>query len=717
VNHVSAIISRFSVLTTAREVSGHSASIAQQDETRPHWRAREWQIAGALALLAATLNLVRLPPLSQLNLYYATAIRSMTMSWSNFFLVSFDPGGFVSVDKPPLGLWIETLSVKVFGFNSFSLIAPQAVAGILAVIVLFSLVRRVFGLWAGLIAGALLAISPINVVVNRSNIFESLVVLISLLAAWAVLQATEQGSLRWLLVSGLLIGLGFNVKMLEAWLILPACLAVYTLGAPVPMRRRLLHLALFLIMLAAISLCWIETVDHIPSSQRPWVDSTLTNSEVDLALNYNGLQRLVGQPAYSDKPQELSPGTGEPGLFRLLQAPLGPQAGWFLPLALLGLLASRWGRSNFRRYDRVSQPIALEPERANLLFWEFWLATTFIFFSVARFFNPYYLVILTPAACALAGAGAVGLWRAYLAPGWRGWLLPIAVFSAGVAHLYWLNSVSDWNSWLTPTLAFVVALTTLLLVERRQRRSRRGVMQTCAALSIVVALALAPSAWLAGSYGRDNAGWFPISGPVAADRNSFGPGPADSRLIAYLSAHHRHERMLAATVDAFDAIPIILATGQPVMAMGGYSKYDPILTTHSLALAVVNGEVRYFLLPVSNLTPDQLHALYPDEPAVVSFQTQYTNSLTKWVSEACQPVPPREWSSHSTLESLHLFDCGAYAHYSRRLSQVDDTSDGSQRHVLAQRRTQANVARAGPTAYLLTVWVGQLRIRQHMAIE
>jgi 4-amino-4-deoxy-L-arabinose transferase-like glycosyltransferase len=658
------MVSRFSALTTAYASSGQDTPMVQQDETGQHWRALDWRATVALALLAATLNFIRLPLFSQLNLYYATAVKSMTMNWSNFFFVSFDPGGFVSVDKPPLGLWLQTLSVKLFGFDSLGLILPQAVAGTLSVVVLFILVRRVFDLLAGLIAGALLAISPINVVVNRSNIFESLVVLTSLLATWAVLRATE----RWLLAGGLLVGLGFNIKMLEAWLILPACLAVYALAAPIPLRRRLIHLALFLLTLTAISLCWIETVDHISPSQRPWVDSTLTNSEVDLALNYNGLQRLVGQPVYGDKPQEPSPGTGEPGLLRLLQAPLGPQASWFLPLALIGLLTLNWAA--LRQRWGASQSVVRGSRQANILFWGIWLATNLVFFGVARFFNPYYLAILAPAVCALAGIGAADLWRAYRAPGWRGWLLPIAVISAGVADLYWLNSVSGWQPWLTPITAGVATAVTLLLVEQRRARLmsdiatprtvRSGVIESGVALSVALALLLSPAAWLAGSYGKNNSGWFPVSGPGAAG-SAFGPAPADSRLIVYLSAHHRHERMLAATVGAFDAIPIILATGQPVMAMGGYSKFDPILTTHSLAQAVVNGEVRYFLLPASNLTLDQIRALYPDDPADESFQTHYTNSLTQWVSGACQPVPPQERSAHRAPEVLQLFDCGARA--------------------------------------------------------
>ena len=189
----------------------------------------------------------------------------MTTSWSNWFFVSFDSGGFVSVDKPPLGLWIQTLSVKAFGFNSFSLILPQAIAGTVSVVVHFILVRRAFGPLAGLIAGALLAISPINVVVNRSNIFESLIVLTSLLAVLGALMAVRHGQLRWLLVGRLSpSGLGSISSRSRRSSSPQSCIGVYALGAPLPKRLRLIHLALFLVALMAISLCWIETVGPYP---------------------------------------------------------------------------------------------------------------------------------------------------------------------------------------------------------------------------------------------------------------------------------------------------------------------------------------------------------------------------------------------------------------------------------------------------------------------
>ncbi|HEX9068855.1 MAG TPA: glycosyltransferase family 39 protein [Ktedonobacterales bacterium] len=634
------------------------------------WRTGERQIIAALALFSAILNVVRLPPLAQLNLYYATAVKSMTLSWHNWLFVAFDPGGFVSVDKPPLGLWLQALCVKLFGFTSFSLLLPQLLAGVLSAPILFILVRRVFGVATGLIAGLLLATSPINVVLNRSNLFESPLVLIFLLAALTTLSAIQRRQVRWLLLSAALIGIGFNIKSLEAWLIVPACLGAYLVCAALPKRWRAAHGVLFLLVLMLVSFSWIEVVDHVPTSQRPWVDSTLTNSELDLALNYNGLQRLLGQPRYADKSQEPHSGTGQPGALRLFEPPLGTQASWFLPLALVGLISvTRRGRPP-RTRKGTSRALRQDPRQAQLLFWGVWLATMAIFFSVAEFFNPYYVAVMTPAVCALAGIGAVRLWHDFLASRPRGWLLLVTVLSSSVAHVILLSAYPNWNPWLIPTLACLASAVLFLLIDSRLARTRHGILhldwprdmwwRLAGALAIALVLSVAPVAWLMSSYGRGNSGWFPISGPVQAAQDYFGPPPADPRLIAYLTAHHARQRVFLATIDAHDAIPIILATEMPVMAMGGYSHYDPIITTRALAKMVANDGVRFFLLPVSNLTVSQVLALYPDDPASKDFHTRYTNALTQWVSASCQPVAPHEWAQSATVGSLQLFDCATH---------------------------------------------------------
>src|SRR6266700_3982116 len=250
---------------------------------------------GIVMLISLFMNFYQLGQNGFGNLYYAAGVRSMLDNWHNFFFVSFDPGGFVTIDKPPLGFWLQVLSAKIFGFTPFSIFLPQALAGVLSVLLLYHLVRRHFGVVAGLLAALALAISPISVVTNRNNTIDSTLVLVMLRGAWAVLRAAESGKLRWLLLCALFVGLGFNIKMLEAYLVVPAYGLLYLLAAPRRLRVRIAHLALAALLLLTISLSWAVVVDLTPAASRPYVGSSQNNSEVGLALGYNGIQRLLGQ--------------------------------------------------------------------------------------------------------------------------------------------------------------------------------------------------------------------------------------------------------------------------------------------------------------------------------------------------------------------------------------------------------------------------------------
>src|SRR5919199_2984273 len=202
--------------------------------------------------------------------------------------------GFVTVDKPPLGLWIQAASAYLFGFNGLSLLVPQALAGVLSVALLYHLVRRAFGPIAGLLAALALAVTPISIAVQRNNLMDALLILALLLAAWAFVVAAERGSLRWLLLGSLIVGLGFNIKMLQAFLVLPAFYLLYLLGARASWRRRLLHLGAATVVLAIVSLSWAVAVDLTPSGERPYVGSSPNDSVLGLIIGYNGFDRLMG---------------------------------------------------------------------------------------------------------------------------------------------------------------------------------------------------------------------------------------------------------------------------------------------------------------------------------------------------------------------------------------------------------------------------------------
>ncbi len=248
----------------------------------------------AILLLSAFLNLYGLTSEGYSNNYYSAAVKNMLASWSNFFFVSFD-AGFVSVDKPPLGLWIQAASAWLFGFSGLSLLLPQAIAGALSVAVLYYLVRRTFEPVAGLLAALALALTPIIVATSRNNTMDMLVVLFVLLAAWAFVAAAERGNLSLLLLGAAIVGLGFNTKTLQAFLVLPAFYLLYLLAAHTTWRRRFLHLGAATAVLLAVSLSWAVAVDLTPSDQRPYVGGSEGDSALNLAFGYNGLERLLGR--------------------------------------------------------------------------------------------------------------------------------------------------------------------------------------------------------------------------------------------------------------------------------------------------------------------------------------------------------------------------------------------------------------------------------------
>src|SRR5437764_3676842 len=261
---------------------------------KKRWFARHRFALGGILLISIVMNFYQLGK-NGFGSYYPAAVLSMMDNWHNFFFAAYDPGGFVSIDKPPVGFWLEVASAKLFGFNSVSILLPQALAGVLSVLLLYYLVRRHFGVVAGLLAALALAVSPISVVTNRNITIDSTLALVLLVGAWAVMRAAETGRLRWLLLTAVIVGIGFNIKMLEAYLVVPAFGLLYLLAAPRSIWKRIGHLALAGMLLLVVSFSWITAVDLTSASQRPYVGSTQDNSELSLALGYNGIERLLGQ--------------------------------------------------------------------------------------------------------------------------------------------------------------------------------------------------------------------------------------------------------------------------------------------------------------------------------------------------------------------------------------------------------------------------------------
>jgi 4-amino-4-deoxy-L-arabinose transferase-like glycosyltransferase len=646
-----------SVIFDTPSASPAVAASAPQDRSRassPRW---EWFTLATILALAAVLNFYRLDQNGFGNTYYATTVWSMSRSWHNWFFASFDPGGFVTVDKPPLGFWLQVASVWMFGFHGAALLLPQAIAGTVSVWLLYRVVRQHFSGPAALGSALVLAVSPINVVSNRDNTLESLLVLVLLLAALALTQALKHGSLRWLLVVGVCLGLGFNIKMLEAYLVVPAFTAAYLLAAPLPWRARLLHLALAGTLMLLVSFAWIAAVELTPAASRPYVGSSYHNSELDLVFAYNGVQRLFGTP-WTHAPQAGNP-IGAPGPLRLFTSAMASQIAWWLPLAVVPLLVFA---GQFWRALRRERPTRqLSPAQGMTLLWGAWLLTMVIFFSQAVFINVYYLAVLSPALAALAGIGLAQFWSAAQTRQWQGWVLLVGVVGTVGEQGIILSQQQTWNPWLFPVVALLAGLTAGILFARQVPARPTRPLSRAAVVGLTLTLGLAPLLWTCSSLHRDAVVGLPVSGPLQGDTSPAVAPSADPQLIAYLQQHRDGATFLAATVDTDAATPLIFSTGAPVMAMGGYTGFDPILTTKTLAEAIATNEVRFFYLPSSNLTPQQAQQMYP---AATDFTTQYTNSLTHWVAQQCRAVPPDQWSIPDSalttaINAMQLFDCSA----------------------------------------------------------
>ncbi|MDD9348724.1 glycosyltransferase family 39 protein, partial [Mumia sp.] len=333
------------------------------------------------------------------NEYYSMAVQAASESWKAWFFGALDAAGGITVDKTPASLWLMGLSVRLLGFSSFSMLLPQALLGVASVAVLYASVKRWFGASAALLAGAVLATTPVAALMFRFNNPDALLVFLMVAAAWAVTRAIDADkALRWLVLAGLLIGFAFLTKMLQAFLVLPGLALAYGVAGSAQLRTRLLHLVAAAGSVVVGAGWWVLAVELWPAAARPYIGGSTTNSILELTLGYNGLGRLSGDEAGS-----VGSMWGTPGLGRLFSPEMQTQASWLLPAALVALvvlLAVSWRAA---RTDRT---------RAFATVWGGWLLVTGLTFSLMQgIIHSYYTVALAPAVAALVGAGTVLLWR------------------------------------------------------------------------------------------------------------------------------------------------------------------------------------------------------------------------------------------------------------------------------------------------------------------
>ena len=614
----------------------------------PAWHRisqQAWLRPLALTAVAALAGLLYAWAMGQdtLEYYYAAADRSMAMSWRNFVFGAFDPAGTITVDKLPGALWLQALSVRAFGLHAWAIILPQVIEGILTVLVLYRAVRRLAGPGAGLIAALILAVSPATVALDRENISDSLLILLLVLAADAVcgaiaglaagggggdatpgasdpdgpslgdaggdlLAADERtasarrgadagvsgrvrrsgGTLGRLLLAGLWVGLAFQAKEIEAWMVLPALGLAYLLSGPGPVWRRAGQLAGAAVILVLVSLSWMTAVSLAPAASRPYVDGSHDNSVFEQVFGYNGFGRFGDQTPLQVRATQLDPGAVVPvparAADRLLRGSLGRDSGWLIPAAAA---VAAWGVASRRRQPRG------DPLRACFVLWGVWLLTFFAVFSVVTTLWPYYTAALSPAAAAIVGAGVAAARSRDRAP--VSWTLGLAVIVAGTAaYAAWLvSSSARAPGWLVPAIAAAGTAAIGLIVWSLARR--RPVLFAAALGASLAAVLLAPAV-ASVSLAAKGQGAFdtPFESARAQEAVAIGTGNeavASVRALIPVWQHtgSRAPYLMAAQSAELPSL-IIFDTGLEALPIGGFDG-----TTPSPTLAQLQADIRHGL--------------------------------------------------------------------------------------------------------------------------
>ena len=518
----------------------------------------------------------------------------MSQSWHNFAFGAFDPAGTITLDKLPGAFWVQALSARAFGFHTWAVVAPQAVEGVLTVVVLYFAVRRLAGPVAGLIAATIVVLSPATVALNRGNISDSLMILLLVLAADSVTRAIANGNQGWLVLAAVWVGLAFQTKMIEAWMVLPAFGFTYALSAPGPWWRRVRHLVVAGAVVGLVSLSWMTAVSLVKPSSRPYVDGSQHDSVYEQVFVYNGFGRFGDQTplqlldkslgtALAAKPPAVAPN-------RLLRGDLGRDSGWLLPAAIVIAI---WGIASRRRQPRG------DPLRAAFILWGGWLATLTVVFSLTTTINNYYTAALTPAIAAIIGtAVAAARTRPQHAVGRK---IGLAVLTAGtVAYAAWLvrTGSTDVPGWLIPavTVVGVAAVITALATLTIQNKAFFAV----ALAAGLVAGSFAPAVAAGGLVGHHE-GAFDTPFESAGEREGldylFLQIPAHvNTTIPLLKRVQNGAPYLLATQTSALAAAIILDSGLEVLPIGGFTGTSPSPTLTQLETDIRHGQMHLVLV-------------------------------------------------------------------------------------------------------------------------
>ena len=628
--------------------------------------------------------------------FYSVAVKSMSVSWKAFFYGAFDPKATITLDKLAGSFVPQAISARIFGFHAWSLALPQVIEGVVSVLVMYRVVRRWAGPEAGLLGAGIFALTPVCVSMFGHSMEDGLLTMCLVLAADSCQRAMLEGRLRSLLWAAFWVGVGFQAKMMQAWIAAPALAAGYLYSAPLPFARRLRDAGIAGAACLAVSLSWIALYELTPAHDRPYIDGSTNNSAISMVFGYNGLERFgVSFPGSvasmfggggNRHGQQLTGPMAEVmrhfqhggfgmrsggGWLKLAGSEFGPQIGWLLPLAFLALACGLlWSR---RPSTSTTDPAAAVSGPGKLVgpfvLWGVWLVTFgFVFSAMKVIPHTAYVASLAPALAALSGAGIVLLRREYAAGTRRGWLLPVAV----AGELGWSGWL--WRSYrdFLPVARWAIvaggiAVIAILVIAKLSGRT--PALVTIGALAAAVAMVAAPAAWAGSALEAqyDGTEMNAIAGPAPSGGGFGHVPPAAARMLGmgghhrgghagwgatsttltagqrgiydYVTAHQDGAEYLMAAQSWSQSAPYIIATGKEVLPIGGFSGSVPSPTLSHLRHLIAAGKLRFFLLGPAGGQG------FPGRA-----RGRQSLAITSWVQRECAPTA-----------TTSLYECSAHA--------------------------------------------------------
>lgn len=557
---------------------------------------------GALGVLLALTGLLYLWGLDRngwANSYYSAAAMAGSQDWTAFFFSSSEPGNAISVDKPPLSLWVMSASVWAFGLNPWSILVPQALMGVASVYLLYRMLRTNVSATAGLLAATALAVTPVATVMFRYNNPDALLTLLMIGVAYATLESIRRGSVRWLILAGALTGAALLTKQLQIALVLPAVATAYLVFATAPVLKRLLHLVAALVAACVTGGWWFVLVQMTPASSRPFVGGSRFNSAVELTLGYNGLDRLTGE----DASRTMSPAAAnlaeklDPGFQRFLQPQFSGQFGWFLPLAIVGLCLAVW---HIKRRSGSTQ------YRALLVLCSVWfLCSATVLAFMSGIVHPYYSLTLVPPLSCLAAVGLIHMHRLRHRRDMRVALAGTLLATMLIGFVSASRSIADFPFGPEVALAVGSAAIALQVLPPPSR-----ILKNVSVGILAAALMIGPVVWSVNTVFSPHIGAGVVAGPSILgirtdhpDRKQLGSDvPAsfiavmfgdipEKAVVSRLRGAPESTRWAAAMVGSETAANYQLESGRSVLPIGGFDGTDPFPTLGQFQSMVSEGKL------------------------------------------------------------------------------------------------------------------------------